>query len=103
MMAEDEVDKAVRECKIPRDSDLIAKGIKSDVVCRTYLNFEQLKSILIREMIEEQNYRHATMQVYSDGYEIFKQRLIYEFRTLDQIFAEIFNQHPKSLYPRPKN
>ena len=103
MITELEIDKLVKECHIQPDIlKLVARGIKSDVVCRTYLSFDQLKKTLLTNTVEGTGYKDIAMHIYKDGYELFKQRIIYEFQTLESVFKDITNQFPSTKDAKAK-
>jgi hypothetical protein len=104
MMSDNEIDAIVLDCEIVEDGPLIATGIKVDVVCRTYLNLVTLKKLLLREALEDQGYKHIIMQCYMEAYEGFRDQVIYEFRTLGQIFEDLLRQKPTvaSIDPTPQ-
>lgn len=103
MLTDYEIDKLVKECHIkPHILKLVARGIKSDVVCMTYLSKDELKKILLTQTVEGNDYKHIAIQIYSEGYENFKERIKYEFSTLGSVFKDIIDQFPATKHVKTK-
>lgn len=98
MLSDEAIEDQMKSVINPEDAYLVKKGIRMDVVTRTYMKSDQIKKIIKRD--SKKGYIHVIMSIYMEAYDHFREQMIQEFGLLNSFFKEIFKQQPDLSFNR---